>query len=112
MWFKLSLKTVALLKKGNWLFYPFWFGILVYLSLRGAAVISSVWDKIFFLVLIVWMLVATSHWVRILASAHADSKRSQHPDPDVAALIDKEIDIAEFTRRREERAKSERSEAP
>lgn len=107
MWFKPSLKTVALLKRGNWLFFPLWFGVLAYIWLRSADVISRAWDKVFFPVVFVWMLVYAAHSVKALASAHADSKRSQHPEPEVAALVDKEIDIAEYRRRKEERAKSE-----
>jgi hypothetical protein len=107
MWFKPSPRTVALLKRGNWLFLPLWLGVLAYIWLRGADVISSAWDKVFFPVVIVWMLVYAAHALKTLASAHADSERSQHPDPDVAALVDKEIDIAEYRRRKEEHAKSE-----
>lgn len=107
MWFKPSPKTVALLKKGNWLFFPLWLGVLAYIWLRSAGMISSGWDKVFFPVVFVWMLVYAAHSVKAFASAYADSKRSQHPDPDVAALVDKEIDIAEYGRRKAERAKSE-----
>lgn len=107
MWFKPSTKTVALFKKGNFLFLPLWLGVLAYIWLRGADLIPSVWDKLFFPIVIVWMFICAAYTVKALASAHVDSKRAQHPDPDVAALIDKEIDIAEYRRRKEEHAKSE-----
>ena len=107
MWFKPSSKTVALLKNGNWLFLPVWVGIVAYLGLRHAGVVSNSWDKVFFSMVILWMIVYAVHTVSALASLHRDSKRSHHPDPDVAALVDKKIDIAEYRSRKEEHARSE-----
>lgn len=47
-----------------------------------------------------------------LSSMRRDVRKSLHPDPDVAALIDKEIDIAEFARRRALAAEQRSAEEP
>ena len=100
MLFKPSPRTVTLMKRGNWLFFPVWLGILAYIWLSAEGAIPRAWNQFIFPVLV--LLVAANFVYALVAlnSAHQDSKKSQHPDPDVAALIDGEIDIAEYGRRR------------
>ncbi len=100
MLFKPSPRTVTLMKRGNWLFFPVWLGILAYIWLSAEGAIPRAWAQIIVPLFVVLVAANFVYALVALNSAHQDSKKSQHPDPDVAALIDGEIDIAEYGRRR------------
>lgn len=98
---KPSPKTSALMLRGNWLFWPLWGGGLLYRGLRAEGIISREWDGAFFSIFGILFAVNYINSIVALNSARQDAKKSQHPDPDIAALIDGEIDISEYRKRRE-----------
>ena len=100
MLFKPSPRTIKLMRRGNWLFFPLWLGTLAYIWLSAEGAITLAWNQLFLLVF--GLLFAANFVYALLAlnSARQDAKRSQHPDPDVAAVIDGEIEIAEYGRRK------------
>ena len=100
MLFKPSPRTVTLMKRGNWLFFPVWLGILAYIWLSAEGAIPRAWAQIIVPLFVVLVAANFVYALVALNSAHQDSKKSQHPYPDVAALIDGEIDIAEYGRRK------------
>lgn len=115
MLFKPSARTTTLMKRGNWLFLPLWLGTISYIWLSAEGVIPKQWSQLFFPVFGVLFALNFIYALVALNSARQDAAKSQHPDPDVAALIDGEIDIAEYGRRRARASESSKSavrEAP
>ena len=102
MLFKPSPRTTTLMKRGNWLFVPLWLGTAAYIWLSGEGVIPQNWSKFFFPVFGLLFAANFIYALVALRSAREDAKKSQHPDPDVAALIDGHIDITEYGRRKSE----------
>ena len=100
MLFKPSKKTNALMKRGAWLFLPLWCGTVAYIWLTSEGIISKSWDTAFFAVFMLLFAVNFAHMLVALNSARKDATRSQHPDPDVAALIDGEIDLKTYGERK------------
>lgn len=89
------------MRRGNWLFFPFWFATLAYIGLSAAGLISRSWDKLFFPIFGLLFAINFVYGIVALMSAREDASRSQHPDQDVADLVDGRIDIAEYGRRKE-----------
>ncbi|WP_077038457.1 hypothetical protein [Pelomonas sp. KK5] len=100
---KPSEKTTALVRRGNWLFLAFWLAVTGYILLSAAGMTSRSLDKAFFSAAGIVFIVNFAHAILGLLSARQDSKKSQHPDPDVAALVDGKIDITEYRERKEQR---------
>jgi uncharacterized membrane protein len=98
---KTSEKTNTLARRANRFFWPLWIGVAVYFGLRSLGIISADWDKWFFLIYIPSFVIVFGLIASVLISGHQDSKKSQHSDPDVAALIDGEIDITQYRLRKE-----------
>ena len=90
------------MRNGNWLFFPLWVGTLLYIWAVAEGVISKKWDSVFFPIFGVLFFVNFVHSMIGLTLARKDMKKSQHPDKDVAALIDEEIDIGEYRKRKED----------
>jgi hypothetical protein len=106
MLFQPSPLTTSLLKRGVWIFLPLWLGSAVYFWLIAEGVISKSWNRVYFIVACTWLAIYIAHTLRAFASVSIDLKKSQHPDQDVADLIDERIDIATY-RARKERLKAE-----
>jgi hypothetical protein len=101
MLFKPSQRTRAILNRGAWIFLPLWIGSAVYFWLVAEGVISQRWDALYFPVAFIWLVIYIAHTLKAFASVTDDLKRSQHPDQDVADLIDGRIDIGEYRARKE-----------
>ncbi len=104
MLFRPSEHTSSLLKRGVWIFLPLWIGSTVYFWLVSDGVISKSWNRVYFLVACAWLAIYIAHTIRAFASVAEDLQKSQHPDPDVADLIDGKVDIRTYRERREESA--------
>ncbi len=102
MLFKPSDRTTTLMKRGNWLFLPLWLGTIAYIWLSAEGMIPKQWGQLFFPVFGLLFALNFIYALVALNSARQDAAKSQHPDANVAALIDGEIDIAEYGRRRAE----------
>lgn len=100
MLFKPSPRTITMIKRGSWLFFPLWPGAVAYIWLSAEGMVPRGWNQIFFPAFSVLFVLNFIYALVALNSARQDTKRSQHPDPHVAALIDGEIDIAEYGRRK------------
>ncbi|GCL62585.1 hypothetical protein [Pseudaquabacterium pictum] len=101
MLFRPSERTKAHFRRGNWLFFPLWVGTLLYIWAGVEGAISREWDNVFFPVFGILFAANFVYGVVGLTLARQDATKSQHPDQDVAALIDGEIDIGEYRKRKE-----------
>jgi|KBSMisStaDraftv2_1062788.scaffolds.fasta_scaffold923254_2 hypothetical protein len=98
---RVSRRTLTLLKRQKLLFIPLWWGLLGYFLFRHVlGFVPHEWDRLFFAVFELLFAISFVHGVVTFLSARKDASKSQHPDPNAAALIDGEIDIAEYGRRR------------
>ena len=76
-----------------------WISGFAYIWLRAEGLIPPAWDSLFFPIFVLWFAVNFIYGLLALTSAYRDARKSQNPDGDVAALIDGEIDIAEYGQR-------------
>ena len=106
MQWKSSPRTRKLMSRQGWMFWPLWLGTAGYSYARGAEWIDKSWDSVFFLFFEIGFSVALVVSIMGLQSARNDLSKSQHPDSDVAALIDEEITITEYRQRKEVRDES------
>jgi hypothetical protein len=102
MLFQPSNQTSSQLKRSAWIFLPLWISSVVYIWLVSERVIPTRWDGLFFVIALIWLAIYIAHTLMAFASVASDLKRSQHPDSDVADLIDGRIDIATYRARKEE----------
>lgn len=102
MLFQPSHQTSSQLKRSAWIFLPLWISSAIYIWLVSEGVIPTRWNGLFFLIAFIWLAVYIAHALMAFASVANDLKRSQHPDSDVADLIDGRIDITTYRARKEE----------
>ena len=76
-------------------------GFFAYIALERLGVIPMSWSPFFFAAYFVAFFVAVSFILREMDWAYREKLKSDHPDPDVRALINGEIDISEYRRRKD-----------
>ena len=89
------------MKRVAWIFLPIWLGMAIFIWLSAEGIISKSWNTPVYLALAVLFAIYWVHSLVAAASIHEDLQKSQHPDPDVAALMDGEIDITAYRERKD-----------
>jgi len=112
MLWKPSETTRRLFRRSTFAFLPVWLASALYLGARYVGWVSARWDKEFFFLFFVSFFALFFFGLAGLRSAYEDIKKSPHPDPDVAALIDGEIDISQYRVRKAARSDGVNTEQP
>jgi len=94
-----SSETKARSPKASRLPFATFTGFFAYIALEWLGIIPMSWSPFFFAAYFVALFFAVIILLREIDWAYHEKLKSDHPDPDVSALMNGEIDIPEYRRR-------------